>query len=231
MIDLSQYVDKQIEVRLRDGSRVTRVVSKSASECYPFLFNGEAYTQEGRYYQDCREHNSDIIAVEKPDVNLSQFINKNVRVTLRDGTVSEGDVNLSRNSDFPYEFDGTPYVVNGQYYHSELDYRDIVAIEEIKPEATLSALQERRDQLEAELEEVEQQIRIENGPDGLSAEEVFNFLQTGSRESASLMFSWNSTPQGWDHWSAIRYGDKEVSREDIEYLVNCLLKHFLRKFE
>ena len=171
MIDLSQYVGKQITALLRDGSHVTGVVSKSTSECYPFIFNEETY------------------------------------------------------------------IASGAYRKSSPDDLDIIAIEEIKPAVaengapTLSELEVRKTQLEAELEEVERQIRVANGPEGFSASEVFNFLHTEGRESVSLMFQWNSTPQGYEHWQAIRAGDKKLSREDVEYLMNCLSKHFLRKFE
>lgn len=173
MIDLSQYVGKQITALLRDGSHVTGVVSKYTSESYPFIFNEETYTQEGRWWtQRSQGHDMDIVVINeiKPAVAES----------------------------------GAP---------------------------TLSELEVRKAQLEVELEEVERQIRVASGPDGFSASEVFNFLQTGARESASLMFNWNSTPQGYEHWQAIRTGDKKLSREDVEYLMNCLSKHFLRKFE
>lgn len=169
MIDLSQYVGKQITALLRDGSRLTGVVSKSTSENYPFFFNGETYT------------------------------------------------------------------ASGVYINSRPDDLDIITIKEIKPTVaeievpTLSWIEVRKAQLE--LEKVERQILVASGPHGFSASEVFNFLQTGERESVSLMFQWNSTPQGYGHWQAIWTGDKKLSREDVEYLLNCLSKHFLRKFE
>lgn len=67
MIDLSQYVDKQTTVQLRDGSHVTGVVSKSTSECYPFIFNEETYTQEGLWWRAAtgQEDYQDIVAIEE----------------------------------------------------------------------------------------------------------------------------------------------------------------------
>lgn len=179
-------------------------------------------------------------------IDLSQFVDKNVTVTLRMGAMLTGSIELSGNRGYPFRFDFKAlnntdsfyyYTASGDYFVSRPTDHDIVAIEEIEPVIaevevpTLSELEVRKTQLEVELEEVERQIRVANGPDGFSASEVFNFLQTEARESVSLMFSWSSTPQGYAHWGAIRAGDKKVSREDIEYLMNCLSKHFLRKFE
>jgi hypothetical protein len=177
-------------------------------------------------------------------IDLSQFLDKNVTVTLRDGTTLEGNISFSVYQDTCYKFklaNGLDsygnYTAKGRFYSFREHDSDIVAIEEVKPAvaenevSTLSELEVRKARLEAELEEVEQQIQIENGPHSFSALEVFNFLQYGCRDSISLSFNWESTPQGWEHWRAIRYGEKKASREDIENLVNCLLKHFLRKFE
>lgn len=168
----------------------------------------------------------------------------------------EGIFGFNGDHVFCYKFESinglsSSHTVTGHFYASRLDGRDIVAIEEIKPavaengaptlselevrkaqlEVEWKELEVRKTQLEAELEEVERQIRVASGPVSFSASEVFNFLQTGGQESISLMFNWNSTPQGYEHWHAIRTGDKKLSREDVEYLMNCLSKHFLRKFD
>lgn len=246
MIDLSQFVDKDVTVELRNGDVHEGRVELSAVHGFPFLLthSGELYPK--LYKQNGHwagvHHSQDIIYIQELYVDLSQFVDKDVTVKFRHGGIAEGNIRFNNDYAFPYKFEAVDgeifsYTGAGRYFVTREDRRDIVAIEEIKPAVaengvpTLSKLEVRKTQLEAELEEVKKQIRVANGPDGFSASEVFNFLQTGERESVSLMFSWNSTPQGYDHWQALLAGDKKLSREDVEYLVNCLSKHFLRKFE
>jgi len=86
-------------------------------------------------------------------IDLSQFVNKNVTVTFRDGTTAEGNIGVNRDNLFYYKFkfvtssnidiDGLSfsYTGTGHFYVTQLDGRDIVAIEEIeevKPAVDLS---------------------------------------------------------------------------------------------
>lgn len=170
-------------------------------------------------------------------IDLSQYIGKTVQVQFRDGSCKTGVIRWCRGPIYNFYFEvageGSEYYTgSGLYFTQREDSLDIVAINElaVKPE-TLSALQKRKTQLEAELEEVEQQISVESGPRDMIVSEVFNFLNKRDITSVSLMFDWRSTPQGWDHWNDIRHAVKAAGREDIEYLLNCLSKHFLQEFD
>ena len=71
-------------------------------------------------------------------IDLSQFVNKNVTVTFRDGTTLEGNISFNDECYFPYKFESvnglsSSYTNKGRFYVTQLDRRDIIAIEEVKP--------------------------------------------------------------------------------------------------
>jgi hypothetical protein len=72
MIDLFQFVNKEVEVTYRDGTKYSGYVLKYFVEdsCYPFLFHSTLYTASGNLDYDGKPLNKDIIAIKKLDNNI-----------------------------------------------------------------------------------------------------------------------------------------------------------------
>jgi small nuclear ribonucleoprotein (snRNP)-like protein len=169
MIDLSQFVDKKVQVTFKGGMEDTgTITSMDELECYDFI--GNEYHFE-RYINSGRNGSyEDIIQIKeiKPMIDLSQFVDKKVRVTFRNGCICEGrmSLNTSMNRVYnPYYFKNSAYECSYTLDGFELDSTeptagDIIQIEEIKPmnkyeelEKQVAEMQKEIDRLKREEEE------------------------------------------------------------------------------
>ena len=48
-VDLSQFVDKEVVITLRDGSKSMGTVQRSTCSIYPYWIDGHSYTQDGMW--------------------------------------------------------------------------------------------------------------------------------------------------------------------------------------
>ena len=96
-------------------------------------------------------------------IDLSQFVDKKVRVTLRNGGVEEGFVKSTLHYDYPFSINLNYYSNNGEWKHSEHRKYDIIQIEEIKP-------MNKYEELEKQVAEMQKEI------DRLKGEEEKNNL-------------------------------------------------------
>lgn len=48
----------------------------------------------------------------------------------------------------------------------------------------------------------------------------------GNLSSLMIAFPWHETRQGFNHWSDIYNGQKEMSQEDTEYMKSLLERHY-----
>ena len=96
-------------------------------------------------------------------IDLSQFVDKKVRVTLRNGGVEEGFVKNTLHYDYPFSINLNHYSNNGEWKHSEHRKYDIIQIEEIKP-------MNKYEELEKQVAEMQKEI------DRLKGEEEKNCL-------------------------------------------------------
>lgn len=187
MVDLSQFLDKNVQVTLRNNLKETGWIRKNGlhSSIYPYIFRGgmrpnTGYFHNGRVHPKIEEHDADIVHIEEitPMVNLSRFLGKDVQVTLRNGCVVKGKV--SRNGGIwdtftnPYLFHqdthketgySNTYTADGFYHSSEeLFDKDIVHIEELKPikpcekMTTKKELQDRITEVESQLLKLRQEL-------------------------------------------------------------------------
>jgi hypothetical protein len=65
MVDLSQYLGKNVEVVLRSGDVFTGMILRSRLPYgnHPFMFNDDTYTKTGNLYVDLRMSQYDIISI------------------------------------------------------------------------------------------------------------------------------------------------------------------------
>jgi len=102
-------------------------------------------------------------------IDLSKFVNKDVKVMLRNGTLVEAKILETNVGDIPYRLvdcqsEYGRYTINGRYYFNLVDTAwDIIQIEEIKP-------MNRYEELEKQVAEMQKEI------DRLKREEEKNNL-------------------------------------------------------
>ncbi len=85
-------------------------------------------------------------------IDLSQFVGKNVRVTLQSGIVDEGLVKRTLNYDYPFSINLNYYSNNGEWKLSKHRKYDIIQIEEIKPMNKYEELEKQVAEMQKEIE-------------------------------------------------------------------------------
>jgi uncharacterized small protein (DUF1192 family) len=153
MIDLSQFVDKEVCVTFKNGTKTECYVKfyPFRTATYPYLISyvvdnkriETTYTKDGRLDLCTNTTPLDIIQIEeiKLMIDLSKFVGKKVQVTFRNGCICEGrmSLNTSMNRVYnPYYFKNSAYECSYTLDGFELDSTeptagDIIQIEEIKP--------------------------------------------------------------------------------------------------
>jgi hypothetical protein len=175
MINLSKFVDKKVRVTFRNGCICEGKVLLNTTKSQitnPYYFKNTQY--EGGYTKDGFELDfteptaGDITHIEeiKPTIDLSRFVDKQVRVTFRNGCGREVKVYKS----IWYELDnktftlsekpGSPMYSSSGVYLSDAKFdADIIHIEEIKPmkyeglEKKIAEMQQEIERLKKEEEE------------------------------------------------------------------------------
>ena len=187
MIDLSKFVDKKVRVTFGNGQKYKgkfEYCHLLSSVIFPYVFWGEDNTpcnRSGDHYNKNgvnsfaevfgNSHNITHIEEIKPMIDLSKFVNKDVKVMLRNGTLVEAKILESNVAHKPYRlFDyqsvySTTYTINGRYYYLNLEDTawDIIQIEEIKS-------MNKYEELEKQVAEMQKEI------DRLKGEEEKNCL-------------------------------------------------------
>ena len=159
MIDLSQFVGKKVRITLQSGIVDEGLVKRTLNYDYPFSINLNYYSNNGEW-KNSVQSKYNIIEIEeiKPMIDLSKFVDKQVRVTFLGGENAEGKITLNLNySQSPYLFS---YFVDDMYYgryynsdgiHTPTEKLDIIHIEEIKP-------MNRYEELEKQVAEMQKEI-------------------------------------------------------------------------
>lgn len=145
MIDLSQFVDKNVTVIFRDGTTTEGVIGfNHGNYNFPYWFEAVddeifSYTDAGRYFVT-KEDRRDIVAIEEakevePAVDLSEFAGKFITATLRngDGVTSRLKTLTGDFTSYPYLLANETYTRDGRFSKTEKSPEDIVAVEEVVP--------------------------------------------------------------------------------------------------
>lgn len=81
MIDLSQFVNQCVKVKLRNGDYVTTYVEKAhcpdEDAVYEYCVDHKSYTKQGKYYEHC-DYEFDIVKI----TSLSNHNNKETKMTV-----------------------------------------------------------------------------------------------------------------------------------------------------
>lgn len=145
-IDLSQYIDQKVVITLRDRRKKTGcVINIEAYGCiHPYAVCGVCYWENGKQ-NISMDSVCDIIHIELVGppmiIDLSQYIDKEVVITRRDGSKSMGTVQRTISSDHLYLIHCAFYTQKGELAMYGCDTsRDIIHIElaEKKVKASLT---------------------------------------------------------------------------------------------
>jgi hypothetical protein len=157
-IDLSQFVGKTVDVTLNnEQTHLSVKVKANKSDVYPYAVAGATYTKEGYFSVNWQygrhshvETISDIKEIklstpEQPmNIDLSQYVDKDVKVILKNDRTQTGRLQLRGNYyNFYFGYCLYSYFRNGTSYWNNSHF-DIVKIELVDPEPkqiTLNALE------------------------------------------------------------------------------------------
>lgn len=146
MIDLFQFVDKDVTVKFRNGDiHEGRITLYDVVNGFPFRFNykggrGSSLYKQNGYWIDSGDHSQDIVAIEEikevePAVNLSEFAGKFITATLRKGDKVTGRLTTRTGvlTSYLYLLANDTYTRDGKFLKTEKSLEDIVAVEEVVP--------------------------------------------------------------------------------------------------
>jgi hypothetical protein len=172
MIDLSQFVGKEVEVTYRGNGTGKGYITKKKTGyggTHPYKFNSFGYDQWGNFYGPKSNHHLDIIKIEeiKPMIDLSKFVDKKVRVTFRNGETYEGEIQTTQSyTIYPYSFNyhrysygaaKSPYTKLGKFWSGSVSKLDIIKIEEIKPMNKYEELEKKVAEMQKEIDRLKKE--------------------------------------------------------------------------
>ena len=164
-------------------------------------------------------------------VHLPSYINKNVKVTYRNGGRYTGKLTYhSERLVHPYTLNGRTYTFDGFYYSEDECYPyDIVSIRSM--EGTKYAhLEEQVAELQAEIERLKKEEEAEKPklPERFRRQYALKLLDGEvTRTNVDKMCTWSSTPQGHGFWDRIGggcgAGAPKLTEEAIKYLQEMVI--------
>lgn len=175
MIDLSQFAGKRIRVTFRDGLKKEGYLG---FEGYPYPYTYVFSYQSSEYSVANISYNRggkvmnnqmlDIVKIEELEsvIDLSKFVDKNVKVSYRNGEKAEVIIQDAHFGDYPYRINGVAtYAENGLVYGSlgNEHPNDIVNIELLDSGNRVEYLENRVQILQREIDSANAEIaKIKN---------------------------------------------------------------------
>ena len=167
-------------------------------------------------------------------VDLSQYVGKNVTITLRDGSKITGTVERTTSSNYPYMVAGYTYTQNGKWSSLLYDPCDIIHIELTqKPmkkyeqlEQQIKDIQNEVDRLKKE-EEEEEKNKL---PKNFNRERALRCIKTQNRLDLAFL-DWRSTPQGIDYWADIYHNRAPFTNAAIMQLQEWVIMSYQQEYE
>jgi small nuclear ribonucleoprotein (snRNP)-like protein len=156
-IDLSKYVGKKVRVTFTDGRKDEYIIVETCIKEFPFKIGMGYYTNLGH----SRYGINNIEEIMEPEkIDLSKYVGKKVRVTLRNNETYEGKIipNEGDNFHFPYRFQPDEnvyfrgYTVTGCQSTINCERFDIMKIEEINE---IQELENKVKELQAQIDRLQ----------------------------------------------------------------------------
>lgn len=246
-LDLTQYLNKKVTLIRRNASPLEGILLgnnvPSTRNNFPIRLEGEdgetwTFTVGGWHHAD-RRGPLDIVGVTlvEPALDLTAYIGKIVEVKYSSGEtklVSVEQNETPNSASYPVRVNGASYTEDGNYWRDDRESEyDIVSITEVTqsfptPSKTLKALHERKTALEAELKDLESEIKRKGKdiPDNFQPEEVVKYLDSRHPTHLFGAFCWESSKQGHSYWDNIHEGRKELDSDDVAYLADCIRQYY-----
>lgn len=179
------------------------------------------------------------------NVNLEQFVGKNVTVILRSGSTKTGKIQRSTSTRWPYRFEAEDqdycetHTLEGGVWGGREYPSDIVSIRLATSLSldcpNLKELEAQREKLMAQMESLDQKIAEAKKkvlPEGFDRYHALRYLDNPQdKVSLDLAFVWRKTVQGHDHWSDISQGRHELTFEDIAWIQKWVINSLLQEQE
>ena len=182
-------------------------------------------------------------------IDLSQYINQKVVITLRDGKKITGTVERTTSPIYPYMVDKITYTKKmvdkiaytkkGEFYNRRVhdyginDY-DIIHIELAEPMKKYEQLEQQIKDIQNEVDRLkkeEEEDKKNKLPMGFKRKAVLHCIKT--RHRTYLSFDWCSTPQGFDYWNNIYHESRltPFSNEAIMQLQEWVILSYQQEYE
>jgi hypothetical protein len=230
-LQLSQYLGEEVIITHRDGSKETGVVKMDFKPLNVYEVCGVTYNYNGQKHTLKFDHR-DIVHIErvqKPmNIDLSQFVNKDVYITLRNGDKKLGcvaptvSINKYWVAGLLFCKDGgkcTERIHDCDIIHIELAQKPMTKYEQLQTDLKeLKALREKEDakikELEKEIESLKEEEKKDKLPEKFNREFAIKYLETQQGYYLKKAFCWATTPQKFN-WYTIYSGESPLTDKDI----------------
>ena len=233
-LHLSQYLGEEVIITHRDGSKETGVVKMNFKPLNVYEVCNVTYNYNGQRHTLKFAHR-DIVNIElvkSMTIDLSNYLDKEVTITFRDGYKYTGVIEKSvLDNRRPYTIFSRLYYKNGKRYddassldddiiHIELTQKPMTKYEQLQTEIKeLKALREKEDakikELEKEIESLKEEEKKDKLPGKFNREFAIKYLETQRGYYLKTSFEWRTAPKGYLYWDAICSGESPLTDEDI----------------